>query len=126
MIFRNAARNCLAALALAAWCASVAQADTTRFVDLRSAGRHLESGQSFRLTLGERVTLRWVADEPRTGLVHGYDASIALDPGVAKTMPFVARTAGRFPVGAHLPAAADGGKGGRHEPVLFYLEVHPE
>ena len=116
----------LASLALVASCAALAQADTARVVDLRIAGRHLESGQTLQLTRGDRVTLRWLADEAMTVHIHGYDASIALEAGVPKTLPFVARTAGRFAVGAHLPAAAEHGKGRHHEPVLFYLEVHPD
>ena len=102
-----------------------AAADPGRVIELRVVERHIDKGPAtIRLVRGERVTLSWIADERMTVHLHGYDIALALDAGVPATMPIEARTMGRFPVTAHLAAAASGRK--RHEPTLVYLEVHPE
>jgi len=124
MIPRMGACKQVLLLILAVLAVAVPAAEPWRTIDLRVAERRLENGpKTIRLVRGERVTLRWVADEKMTVHVHGYDIALALEPGIMKAMPIEARVAGRFPVTAHLAPGA----GGRHrEPTLLYLEVQPE
>src|SRR5258706_5902632 len=94
--------------------------------ELRVAGRRLEGGtRTLRVPQGERVTLRWTADEPMTIHVHGLDLEVALPSSVARELPIDAQLAGRFPVTAHLVAASAAGAAPARERALRYLEVHP-
>ena len=118
-------RNCAALLALAVLSLPALAADTGRVIELRVVERRVDKGPTtIRLVRGERVTLRWIADERMTVHMHGYDIALALEPGVPAAMPIEARATGRFPVTAHLAAPAADRK--HREPTLVYLEVHPE
>ena len=87
--------------------------------DLRIENDRLAQAQKVvRVTKGDVVELRWLADKPTAIHVHGYDLRAQARPdAVAKTV-FEARATGRFPATIH-------GKGGKHV-TLFYLEVHPD
>jgi FtsP/CotA-like multicopper oxidase with cupredoxin domain len=71
-----------------------------------------------RVSEGDRVELRWTADEAVKLHLHGYDIGLGLEPGAPGSMTFEAHTAGRFPVGIH-------GSGGHGHGNIIYLEVHP-
>jgi hypothetical protein len=124
MTLRAGARNWAVLLVLAAL-ALPAVADPGRVIELRVVERRIDKGPAtIRLVRGERVTLSWTADEKMTVHMHGYDIARALEPGIPTAMPIEARVAGRFPVTAHLAAAARDKK--HREPTLVYIEVHPE
>ena len=74
--------------------------------------------RTLRVTEGDRVELRWTADEAVELHLHGYNVRLALSPGAPASMAFDAHTAGRFPVGIH-------GSGGHGHGNVVYLEVHP-
>ncbi|MEE9544850.1 MAG: hypothetical protein V3V55_04535 [Rhodospirillales bacterium] len=72
--------------------------------------------RTIRVTEGDRVKLRWTADEAVELHLHGYDIELHVTPGAPGTMTFEAHATGRFPVSVH-------GTGGHGNVV--YLEVHP-
>ena len=74
--------------------------------------------KTIRVTEGDRVELKWTADEAVALHLHGYDLRLDLKGGTPGTMTFKAHTAGRFPVGIH-------GATGHGHGALLYLEVHP-
>ena len=74
--------------------------------------------RTVRVTEGDRVELRWTADEAVGLHLHGYDIELHVTPDEPGTMTFEAHTAGRFPVGIH-------GTGGHGHGNVVYLEVHP-
>ena len=73
-----------------------------------------------RATEGERVELRWSADEPLVLHLHGYDVETRVAPGKPAVTAFEARRTGRFPVEIH----AQGGSRHRHR-ALLHVEIHP-
>ena len=92
-----------------------------RTFELRIAERRVPPEQRvLRATAGERVELRWSADEPLVLHLHGYDIETRVDPGKPAVTAFVARLTGRFPVEIH---AGDGAKH-RHR-ALLHVEIHP-
>lgn len=96
-----------------------AQKGGTRFFSLDIHNGHITADKrTIRVTEGDRVELRWVADEAVELHLHGYDIRLHLKPGVPGTMTFEAHAAGRFPVGIH-------GSSGHGHGALLYLEVHP-
>ena len=122
-LLHGARNRAFAALFLAACAAAAAE---SRSVDVRLVGGRLEAApRTIRLTRGEELVLRVGSDEELTVHVHGYDIVSPVHPGMSATLAIRARLVGRFPVTAHLPEAKGSGKR-RHEPVLLYLEVHPE
>jgi hypothetical protein len=73
---------------------------------------------------GAQVRIAWSADRPTTVHLEGYDLSVVVQPGRAKTMEFKALVTGRFAVHAH-----SGEQRGKHEHVrsaLLWFEVHPK
>jgi hypothetical protein len=50
---------------------------------------------------GDRVTLVVTTDRPGSINLHGYEQEIALTPGDAVTMSFIAQHAGRYPLHLH-------------------------
>ncbi len=89
-----------------------------RVVDLALRDGQLpEDRRVVRVRQGDEVTLRWTTDRPVTLHLHGYDLEEKLTPGASRSMRFVARATGRFPIEIH------GARGG--DRVVGYLEVHP-
>lgn len=92
--------------------------------EIRSFALDIQHGKvpaalrTIRVTEGDRVELRWTADEAVELHLHGYDIKLDLKPGTPASMAFEAHTAGRFPVGIH-------GSGGHGHGNFVYLEVHP-
>lgn len=122
-----ALRTVAAVVALGACLAPppVAGADTPaagqRTFEIRIAGRRVPPEQRvLRATEGERVELRWSADEPLVLHLHGYDIETRVEPGKPAVTAFAARLTGRFPVEIHSAA------GSRHRhSALLHVEIHP-
>ncbi len=100
-----------------------------REFDLGIVKRRVEGNiKTIRVDRGDRVVLRWRADEAVTIHLHGYDLHAELTPAARTDMRFLAGIAGRFPITAHeFGAAPRQGTQARHhrETVLLYLEVQP-
>jgi hypothetical protein len=115
----RAARVLAAVIALGAGLA-LAQAPARTF-DIHIAERRVPPAQRvLRATEGERVELRWSADEPLVLHLHGYDIETRVVPGKPAVTAFAARLTGRFPVAIH----AEGGSKHRHG-ALLHVEIHP-
>ena len=118
----HARRKLLLCLALAPWPLAAAG---PRVVELSVVRRRPEGGvRTLRVARGEALALRVRTDEAMTIHVHGYEVELRVDAGAAAAVEFSARLVGRFPVTAHLPESAAGGKA--RESTLLYLEVLPE
>ncbi len=92
-----------------------------RAFELRIVQRRVPQAQRvLRATEGERVELRWSADEPLVLHLHGYDIETRVTPGKPAVTAFDARLTGRFPVEIH----AEGGSQHRHG-ALLHVEIHP-
>jgi len=112
-----AARIVAAVIALGAGLA-LAQAPARTF-EIRITERRVAPAQrALRATEGERVELRWSADEPLVLHLHGYDIETPVAPGRTAVTAFAARLTGRFPVEIH------GADGHRHR-ALLHVEIHP-
>lgn len=60
-------------------------------------GKKIVSGETtMRVAQGDRVTFTITADEKEEFHVHGYDASVDLEPGIPATLTLVANDTGRF------------------------------
>jgi hypothetical protein len=98
---------------------ALAQAPPRSF-EIRIAERRVPPAQRvLRATEGERVELRWSADEALVLHLHGYDIETRVEPGKTGVTAFAARLTGRFPVEIH------GGGGGHRHRALLHVEVHP-
>jgi len=114
-----AARIVAAFIALEA-CLALAQAPLRTF-EIQVAERRVPPAQRvLRVTEGERVELRWSADEPLVLHFHGYDLETHVAPGKPAVTAFAARLTGRFPVAIH----GEGGSKHRHR-ALLHVEIHP-
>lgn len=107
-------------IALMALSAPLAADDTPRAAahtfELQIAKRRVApANRVLRAVEGERVELRWSADEPLVLHLHGYDIETRVAPGKPAVTAFTARFTGRFPVEIH---------GGRHA-TLLHVEIHP-
>ena len=92
-----------------------------RAFELRIAQRRVPPAQRvLRATEGERVELRWIADEPLVLHLHGYDIETRVAPGKPAVTTFAARMTGRFPLEVH----GEGGPRQRHG-ALLHVEIHP-
>ena len=92
-----------------------------RTFELRIAhGRVPQAQRVLRATEGERVELRWTADESLVLHLHGYDLETRVEPGKPAVTAFAARLTGRFPVAIH----TEGGSKHRHS-ALLHVEIHP-
>jgi hypothetical protein len=80
--------------------------------DLPQAQRLVAVGQ------GDELTLRLTSDKPIEVHLHGYDIEEKLSAGIAASVRFTARAAGRFPIEVHGGRPGDG-------KVIGYLEVRP-
>jgi hypothetical protein len=81
-------------------------------------GRMDAKNDTIRVNKGDQVELRWSTDRPIVLHLHGYDIERKVAPESATVMSFKANLTGRFPVSEHK-------HGGRHQPPVLYLEVHP-
>jgi FtsP/CotA-like multicopper oxidase with cupredoxin domain len=81
-------------------------------------GRISLKSDTIRVKKGDQVELRWSSDRPIVLHLHGYDIERKVAPESAAVMSFNANLTGRFPVSEHK-------HGGRHQPPILYLEVHP-
>lgn len=92
-----------------------------RTFELRIEQRRVPPAQRvLRATEGERVELRWSADEPLVLHLHGYDIETRVAPGRPAVTAFAARLTGRFRVAIH------GEAGARHRhSALLHVEIHP-
>ena len=94
---------------------------TDRAFGIHIAERRVPPAQRvLRATEGERVELRWSADESLVLHLHGYDIETRVEPGKPAVTAFAARLTGRFPVEIH---SAEGSKH-RHR-ALLHVEIHP-
>lgn len=110
-----------ACLALPVMAADEGAQGAARVFELRIAERRVPPAQRvLRATEGERVELRWAADEPLVLHLHGYDIETRVGPGKPAVMAFRARLTGRFPVAIH----AEGGSKHSHG-ALVHVEIHP-
>lgn len=126
-------------LAVQGWLASpiAAAADgqgaqaSARSFELRIEQRRVPQAQrTLRATEGERVELRWIADEPLVLHLHGYDIETRVAPGKPAITSFTARLTGRFPVAIHVdgvPGRSDSSakSSSHHHVTLLHVEVHP-
>jgi hypothetical protein len=110
----------LAALAALHACAALAQGQARNF-EITIAERRVAPAQRvLRASEGERVELRWSADEVLVVHLHGYDIEARVAPGEPGVMAFTARLTGRFPVAIH------GERGAKHRHrALLHVEIHP-
>jgi hypothetical protein len=92
-----------------------ANAEARRFELRIENGRLSESPAVIQVRREDSVELVWSADRETVLHLHGYDLEVTVDPKETKTMRFVARATGRFPIELH----------DRRHRVLMYLEVHP-
>jgi hypothetical protein len=107
-----AARIVAAVIALGA-CLTIAQS-SLRIFEIQIAERRVPPAQRvLRATEGERIELRWSADEPLVLHLHGYDIETHVAPGKPAVTAFTARLTGRFPVEIHGHRA------------LLHVEIHP-
>jgi len=102
--------------------AATAQTGTTHKVSMTIENGRADRG-TVRVTQGEQVEITLVSEQAAELHLHGYDLTAQLEPGIAATLSFAAKFAGRFPVEAHRMGPA--GKGRRHSGALFYVEVYP-
>jgi hypothetical protein len=92
---------------------------TAHTFELQIAQRRVPPAQRvLRATEGERVELRWSADEPLVLHLHGYEIETRVGPGKPAVTAFAARLTGRFPVEIH-------GKGGERHRTLLHVEIYP-
>jgi FtsP/CotA-like multicopper oxidase with cupredoxin domain len=125
-------------LALAGWLALpvAAAADgqgaqaPARSFEVRIEGRRVPQAQRvLRATEGERVELRWTADEPLVLHLHGYDLETRVAPGKPAVTSFTARLTGRFPVAIHVDVPGRSSPSAKisshHHVTLLHVEVHP-
>ena len=91
-----------------------------RTFEIRIEQRRVPQAQRvLRATEGERVELRWSADQPLLLHLHGYDIETQVAPGSPAVTAFTARLTGRFPVAIH-------GESGRHRHgALLHVEIYP-
>lgn len=83
------------------------------------SGRVTASNRTIKVREGDRVELRWIADEALALHLHGYDVRLNLKAGENGTMTFEAHATGRYPVAVHR-------SGSHHDSPVLYLEVHPQ
>ena len=108
----------LAALVLAA--APAAGAAGVKEFAFEIAGGKLVGGRTtVRVVEGDRVRLRWRADEAGELHLHGYDLTVRVAPDKVVPMEFRAGIAGRFGIELH-------GNRSHHHKNLVYIEVHPQ
>ena len=87
--------------------------------ELRITQRRVPPAQRvLRATEGERVELRWSADEPLVLHLHGYEIETRVEPGKPAITAFAARLTGRFSVAIH-------GEGGHRHSTLLHVEIYP-
>ena len=108
---------------------ALGSSQTLREFDLGIVKRRVEGNvTTIRVDRGDRVVLRWRADEAVTIHLHGYDLHAQLTSVARTDMRFLAGIAGRFPITAHEFGAATqpGAQAKRpRETTLLYLEVQP-
>jgi hypothetical protein len=93
----------------------------TRVFELSISKRRVPPAQRvLRATEGERVELRWAADEPLVLHLHGYDIETRVAPGQPAVTAFRARLTGRFPVAIHAESGSKHSHG-----ALVHVEIHP-
>ena len=98
----------------------------TRSFELRIEQRRVPQAQRvLRATEGERVELRWTADEPLVLHLHGYGIETRVAPGKPAVTAFTAHLTGRFPVAIHADSAPGRRGSSHHHPTLLHVEVHP-
>lgn len=98
-----------------------------RIFEVRVEKRRVAQAQRVvRVTQGERVELRWTADEPLVLHLHGYDIETRVAPDKPAVTAFTARLTGRFPVAIHAESTQGRGGSGHHHSTLLYVEVHPK
>jgi FtsP/CotA-like multicopper oxidase with cupredoxin domain len=126
-------------LAVAGWLASPVAAAAAgeaaqtpaRSFEVRIERRRVPSAQrTLRATEGERVELRWTADEPVVLHLHGYDIETRVAPDKPAVTSFTARLTGRFPVAIHVDSApgrssSSAKSSSHHHVTLLHVEVHP-
>ena len=101
--------------------AALALAQTPlRSFDIKITEGQVPAGRRvLRVSEGERIELRWSADEPLVLHLHGYDIEARVAPGKPVVSVFTARLTGRFPVEIH------GERGKQRRGALLYVEVYP-
>jgi hypothetical protein len=75
-----------------------------------------------RITQGAQVTISWTSDEAGSLHLHGYDIEFDVGPKETKSITFLAKATGRFPVTSH----GFGGEDGHGHKALLYVEVYPD
>lgn len=75
-----------------------------------------------RITQGAQVTISWTSDEAGSLHLHGYDIEFDVGPKATKSITFLAKATGRFPVTSH----GFGGEDGHGHKALLYVEVYPD
>ena len=104
---------------------------SARSFELRIEQRRVPQAQRvLRATEGERVELRWTADEPLVLHLHGYDIETRVAPDKPAVTSFTARLTGRFPVAIHVDDApgrtgSSAKSSSHHHLTLLHVEVHP-
>ena len=88
--------------------------------------RGLAGKNTFRVTKGQIVELRWSTDETVELHLHGYDVLAKAKPGAPAVMRFKAHATGRYPVTVHGFGNKHSHGGGHSEKTMLYLEVYPK
>ena len=110
---RESRRRCLLALATLVMCpmiSAIAKADEAsnkilvhrKFkLDVRD-GEIVADIKTIRVNEGEAGEIIWTSDRRTELHLHGYNILLQVKPNRPATMGFLAQTAGRFPIGAHM------------------------
>lgn len=111
-------------LALATSIAATTATAAELSFDLRiERGRVAENMRVIRVKQGDKVKLRFTADQPVILHLHGYDIEKEIKPDAVGEIAFDAYATGRFSIQTHVPKR--GSTGHAHVPPLVRIEVHP-
>jgi ferric-dicitrate binding protein FerR (iron transport regulator) len=114
-----------AALAALAGAASVWAAD--QLIELKLTGETLPAAQrSWRVTKGDKITLRIAGDTPGQLHLHAYQVDVKVVPGQTAETSFIAHATGRFRLQFHAAVEKPGAAADRHAGPLATIDVMPQ
>jgi ferric-dicitrate binding protein FerR (iron transport regulator) len=115
----------LTALALSAGAASVWAAD--QLIELKLTGETVPVAQrSWRVTKGDKITLRINGDTPGQLHLHAYQVDIKVVPGQTAETSFTAHATGRFRLQFHPAVPKPAGAADHHAGPLATIDVMPQ
>jgi len=119
------ARTLLTALALSGGAVPVWAAD--KLIELTLSGESVPVAQrTWRVTKGDKITLRISGDTPGQLHLHAYHVDLKLVPGQTAETTFEAHATGRFRLQFHAAAEKQGAAADRHAGPLATIDVMPQ